>query len=247
MGYAGAAGERDTMKLLDDLIRELDDAEVTDIRVGINWTAVSSRYCGLARTIMMPHGFRMRDAGDLTSCTALELAELAGSWNLTEASIGVAAINSLIKPMGQEINIFDYIYEKIDADSKVAVIGHFPDKNINMLREKTEVRVFERNPSMGDFIDTAEEYLLPEADVVLITGTAMINKSLQRLLELSGDAYTVVLGPSTPMSEVLFSHGVDVLAGSEIMDRDRILRKVSEGAHLFDLRDDLRFLVEERR
>ncbi|RLI94437.1 MAG: hypothetical protein DRO92_02940 [Candidatus Altiarchaeales archaeon] len=236
-----------SMKLIDDIIKDLDDAEVKDIRVGINWTAVVSRYCGIARTYKMPYCSRIDNTGELTSYSALELAELAKSWNLMEASIGVAAINSLIKPRGREINIFDFIYKKIKEEKqktcKVAIIGHFPDRNVKKLRDVADVWIFERNPSDNEFIDTAEDYLLPEADIVLITGTALINKSLPRLLELSKNSYTAIIGPSTPMSDVLFDYDVDLLAGSEVINTERVLKKISEGAHLFDLKPDLKFLI----
>ena len=38
----------------------------------------------------------------------------------------------------------------------------------------------------------------------------------------------MLLGPSTPMSETLF-HYVDILSGSVVIDREALLRLVSEG------------------
>jgi uncharacterized protein (DUF4213/DUF364 family) len=86
--------------IIDELIANLPaDAAVKSVRVGVHWTAVSSRHCGLASTLTdnQPHGHsKVRDVGRLHFKSAHELAEYARSDNLLEASIGVAAINSLL-------------------------------------------------------------------------------------------------------------------------------------------------------
>jgi hypothetical protein len=57
----------------------------------------------------------------LTGKTAIELAEYAKSWNMIEAGIGLAAINSLIETRGKNINVLDFLLE--DADGKKIVQG----------------------------------------------------------------------------------------------------------------------------
>ena len=93
------------MNLIDDLIASLrDDVAVQSVQVGVHWTAVCSRHCGLASTLVgnQPHGHaKVRDVGRLHFKSAHELAEYARSDNLLEASIGVAAINSLIVEIGR--------------------------------------------------------------------------------------------------------------------------------------------------
>jgi uncharacterized protein (DUF4213/DUF364 family) len=81
----------------------------------------------------------------------------------------------------------------------------------------------------------------------MITATALINKTLPRLLELSENSFTVLFGPSTPMSDVFFRYGVDALGGARVLNPDNVLKKISEGAHLPDLKDDLEFLVKVRK
>ena len=89
------------MIILDDLLKNLDmDVPVRSVLVGAHWTVVCSRHCGMAATLMSshPHGHKqVRDVGRLHQKSAHELAELALSSELMEASIGVAAINSMIR------------------------------------------------------------------------------------------------------------------------------------------------------
>jgi hypothetical protein len=65
------------MNILDDLLDSLDmDAPVRTVLVGAHWTAVCSRFCGLASTITgdKPHGHApARDVGHLHEKSAREL------------------------------------------------------------------------------------------------------------------------------------------------------------------------------
>ena len=65
-------------------------------------------------------------------------------------------------------------------------------------------RCFERRPLGGDLPDQAGEYLLGRQDCVCITGSAVANKTLPRLLELSRSAYVVLVGPSVPLAPLWF-------------------------------------------
>jgi uncharacterized protein (DUF4213/DUF364 family) len=107
------------MNILDDLLDSLDmDAPVRSVLVGAHWTAVCSRFCGLATTLIddKPHGHApARGVGHLHEKSARELAEYARSDNLLEASIGVAAINSLVavdESQAVEINAAEVLIER---------------------------------------------------------------------------------------------------------------------------------------
>ena len=66
---------------------------------------------------------------------------------------------------------------------------------------------------------------------VAITGTALINHTLDGLLALcQPDALVMVLGPSTPLSPVLFEHGVTLISGARVVDEAAVMRTISQGA-----------------
>ncbi len=70
------------------------------------------------------------------------------------------------------------------------------------------------------------------ADIVAISGTTLINHTFEELMTLCRpDALVLVLGPSTPLSPVMFDYGVDILSGSVVVSTDAVLRAVSEGAN----------------
>jgi uncharacterized protein (DUF4213/DUF364 family) len=227
------------MKIIADLIRDIDssaDAPVRAICQGAFQTAVRTSGCGLASTPHEPgnhhNGTPVEDAGQLAKRSARDLATMAYSSSPFEAAIGMATINSLLavdEGRCTEINAAELLAEK-GRGQNVVLIGHFPF--VQKLR--TEVRnlwVIERQPSEGDFTESTAEQLVPKADVVGITGAALINHTMERLLELCHpEAYVVVLGGTAPLSPVLFDHGVDAVAGSMVTDPETVLRSVSQGA-----------------
>ena len=95
-----------------------------------------------------------------------------------------------------------------------------------------ELVVIERNPRPGDLPAAAAEDVIPQAGVVAITGTTWINQSLEELLALcSPQAHVILLGPSTPLSPILFDHGVDLLCGSIVEKIDPVKRVVLQGGN----------------
>ena len=220
--------------VLDNLISSLSgDSVVREVHTCVFWTAVLSKHCGLASTFHEPHPEHrpVKNAGGLTRLSALELAQYARSDNVLEASIGMAAINSLIdidEARCVEENAFDVLARKA-SNRNVAIVGHFPW--IPKLRRIARTLwVIEQRPQEGDLPAEAAEELLPQADVVGLTGTSFVNHTVDRLLDLSKSSFVVILGPTTPLSPVLFDYGVDILAGTKVVEPDKTIRSISQGA-----------------
>jgi uncharacterized protein (DUF4213/DUF364 family) len=225
------------MKLLDDLISALDmEAKVNDIRLGLFHTAVLSRYCGLAATLprdaLRQEPPSLREPGRLLEKGMPELAGMAYSDSLLDAAIGMAAINSLLEVNEEqclELNAGELIAEK-GGSKKVAIVGHFPFTP--RLKElASELWVIEKNRREGDLPEAEAENVIPRADVVGITGTALTNHTVEGLLKLCRpQAFVVILGDTAPLSPVLFDHGIDAIAGTRVTDPELALRCVSQGA-----------------
>jgi uncharacterized protein (DUF4213/DUF364 family) len=224
------------MQILNDLLSNLhNDAPVRSILVGVHWTVVCSRNCGMAATLMSnaPHAHAaVREVGYLHTKNARELAEYALSDNLLEASIGVAALNSLLdvdESRAIEINAMKVLV-KYGIGKNIALVGHFPF--IPKLRPAVrKLWVIEQHPVEGEYPAEAASDLIPQADVVAVTSSTLINHTLDGLLALcKPEQFVMMLGPSTPLSEMLFKHGVSFLAGSKVIDEEAVLHTVSQGA-----------------
>jgi len=238
------------MTLLATLISSLDiEGEIRDIRQGVFHTAVRSRLCGLAATLprdaLRQEPPLVKNPGNLLQKSPGELVQMAYSGSILEAAIGMATINSLLyidEGKCTEINACDLIAQK-GKDKRVAIVGHFPF--IPMLRKIVEkLWVIEKNPQEGDLAEAEAENFLPRADMVAITGTAITNHTIDRLLEICDPkAYVIVLGDTAPLSPLLFDFNIDAIAGTKVVDAELVLRCVSEGANFRQIKGTRRLTI----
>jgi uncharacterized protein (DUF4213/DUF364 family) len=238
------------MALFDDLLASIqEDAPVRELRVCVRATAVWSRRLGLAYTFPRVHRGHAAEAprDRLRDRSARELASLVRSDDSINASVGLAAINSLLDPGALELhegNAKDLVFRRGEGKN-VTVVGHFPF--VDSLRERTRsLSVLELAPQQGDLPASEASRVIPSSEVVAITATSLINHTLEPLLELvSPDCFTIVLGPSTPLSPVLFDYGIDAIGGSVVEEPKETLLDVSEGAS-FRYTQGLRAVTAQR-
>lgn len=225
------------MTILNDLLACLPKkpAPIQKVIIGIHWTLVCSNGCGLASSMVnqtQPGHSRVRDVGVLHQKTAQELAAWVLSENLLEASLGMAAINSLLDIRGlrtENINAADVIIRE-SAGKNLAIVGHFPFiERIQPIPKNCWV--IEKKPFGEDLPESAADEFIPKADIVAITGTAFINHTIDHLLALcSPQALVMILGPSTPVTPLLFDYGVNFLSGTKVVNQDEVVLTIQQGA-----------------
>jgi uncharacterized protein (DUF4213/DUF364 family) len=232
--------------MLAELLTNLQDGKVVEVRIGLNWTAVvievaGAARCGLASTLFGGHDHHSEpnvpEAGQLEQIPGREMAGWLLSDSLIHRSLGTAALNALLPLPAQErksINA-EKVIARYGAGKKVALVGHFPF--VDRLHSQVgELLVLEQDPGPGDLPASAAREIIPQADVVAITGMTLINHTLQGLLELcSSQAFVLVLGPSTPLHPVLFQYGVRMLSGAIVQEIEPVLKAVSQGANFRQL------------
>ncbi len=231
-------------ELLSQLHARAAAATPVDVCIGAHWTLVTleiagTACAGLASTLspcaeghMLGAGAPVVNAGQLLALPTQDLAALAQSESSLEASVGMATINALLEVNASrcfEINAADIIAEK-GAGRQVAVVGHFPF--VSRLREAASTLwVLELNPGPGDRPAAEAPQLLPQADVVALTGTSLLNKTFDELVALCrDDAFVVVLGATTPLSPIFFRYGINAVSGTVIVDIPPVRAAVSQGA-----------------
>lgn len=222
------------MKLIEDLLRSVSglDAWVKRVCIGLHWTAVESRFVGISHTYKTHRKVEVAESGCLAGRSALELAARLRSWEPLEASLGLAALNSLIEPSGDPGNIFEEIL-RLAPGRTVTIIGRFPfNGQVAAIAGRTHL--LEMEPGRGELPPAAAEEVIPASDLTVISATALINQTLPRLLELGRPGTTIVLGPSTPLNDVLFRHGADILAGTRVTDPDALFSSLMQGVKSFN-------------
>lgn len=232
------------MGLISDLLVDLPSGDIVEVRIGLRWTAVvaeveGERRCGLSSTLGEFHDHsgkpQVPQAGQLDMLPGKELAAFACERdNPVLASVGVATLNALLpspEPNTWYEGNAEHILAEHGARKRVVVIGHFPF--VSRLSERVEgLTVVERHPLEGEIPAESASQVLPQAEVVAITGMALVNHTLEGLLKLcSPQATVMILGPSTPFSHVLYTYGVDLLSGSVVTEIEPVLKTLTQGAN----------------
>ncbi len=225
------------------------DGRASQVLAGAFLSAVvlereGTRACGLASTLREEfhpdHQVPVADAGMLLDRTGRELAGMAFSGSPTEASIGMAAVNALLQLQGKDLSPWmpgewqvvnaERLLCELGGGRKVALVGHFPF--VERLRSRVgTLWVLEKHPHAGDLPAEAASEVVPEADILAMTSMTLVKRTFEGLMRLRKPGATVmILGPGTPLTPLLFEEGVDVLAGSAVLDVDAVVRSVAQGA-----------------
>jgi hypothetical protein len=227
------------MSIVDDLLDSLPQESIglRDVRVGPFWTLVwTESGAGLASTqrdSRTPHGHSLvRWAGDILEHSAHELAGLLKARSPMEAALGMATVNALLE-VDDSLLIDRNASEEIaqrGTGKRVAIVGHFPFVP-KVRRVVGHLDVLELDPGAEELSSASAAEVIPQADVVAITGTSLVNKTFDGLIQhCRRDAFVLVLGPTTPLSPVLFDYGVDLVAGTQVMDPYEAMMVAGQGA-----------------
>ena len=192
-----------------------------------------------AMAMPFPGKFRGRPALDLAK-------EALGDHGISRA-VGIAAMNALADTCWRRrphpetelrlgIDAFDAT--EIRPGDKVVVVGAFVPFLRELKRRRQPFRVLEQNsatlkPEELPFFRPAEEApaVVPTADVLLITGTTLINDTLEELLRLATPAARVTMvGPTVSLlPDAFLRRGADILGTVRITAPDEFLETLAEG------------------
>lgn len=245
---------------LSDEISDIDRVRVEKACLGLGYTGVklNSGHAGVCHTLLaemnIQHCGVMEKAGSFAGSQAINIAKLATSLNLGERILGVAAMNALSQiifernPEKYRIKEGNIINEvKIKQSDTVAMVGYIRPFKPLIESKTSKLYILERNPMLDEGVlpYVACEDILPKADVVIITGSAIANGTLDRVLELSQNAREIaVSGPSASfIPDPLFRRKVKFVGGIQATDPDMMLKIIAEGGGTPHLKPAVRFIV----
>ena len=251
---------KEVIDLLIQNVPDMEDILIDRVCLGLGYTGVKLEggqmgVCHSLLSEMAPGCCEIIDqAGTLAGRPAPELLSLAGSWDLGERVIGVATMNALSQIVFEthpdryaceERNLIDVL--EVGHEEVVALVGLIKPF-IPILKSKAkQLYVLERGfrREKGILPDTACEEVIPEADVVVITGSSLANGTVDRLLVLAENARRVALvGPTVScIPDPLFKKGVSFVGGVRIFDPDRAMQIIGEGGGTPQLRQAAKFVT----
>ena len=208
-----------------------EDLRVAWLVHGVSWTAavLSDGKVGVAMHTAGETVPRMFDS--LIGLSLREAGKALLSWNMEEASEALAAVNAYYNSVGCPYTAPESkTLDGIDMQGRtVGMIGRMIGHD-NMTEESfaavKKLYIMDREEKPGALPDSAAEFCLPLCDLVIITGSAAINKTLPRLLELSRDAQVILVGPSVSCCPALLRLGIDRLHGRIITQKDAMLEAI---------------------
>lgn len=243
-------GLKEQRLLLQDIVeavKKVSDEPVRKIVRGPYLVGVMGNRMGLCsrsranRDGQSDHSWDYLCGKSIRDLASLLLDSSSGFLDLS--SLALAAVNALLPLPESMVSVkAQDLLRRVGNGKNVAVVGHFPFVE-KIGREFRNLWVLERNPKPGDFPADLACELLPRAEVVAMTATTLINGTCADLLKLiPRNAFTIILGPSTPFAPCLFDWGIDVLAGCHVQDPQAVADDI-RGGKPFRKMTGVRYLV----
>jgi uncharacterized protein (DUF4213/DUF364 family) len=192
--------------------------------------------------------------GKLKGRPARDVIKEAFSDHGIRRGVGIAAVNALAElcwerrphPLVElQRGVDAFGANSFRPDDLTVVIGAFVPFLKELKRRKQPFLVFEKDPDTlkaeeMPFYRPAEmaREVVPQADVLLVTGTTLLNDTLEDLLSWARpEARVTVVGPTVGLlPDAFLKRGADYLGGVQITDPDAFLDLLAEGGsgyHLF--------------
>lgn len=236
-------------EIYDGLIEGIpEEIKVTDYMVGCAAAYVcAGNDMGICETV-----YNNQIPSNIAGGTGISLKTMASgikSWNYTEASLGLAAINcwynspARLEEIGVRLrevrrNPFNRLKSTVE-NKKIALIGHIGYLEQTFAQNCQMSVITDKPRDMGDFPGSAFDYILREKDFVFADGKSITKKKLPRLFELS--ERTVLTGIGVPLNDMLTSGGAMELLGFCVADQSLCKQLIARGAPLPELFQTLSF------
>ena len=205
--------------------------EVIDYVVGTGMTAVklSDGSVGIAHLFReeLPTGCTLFDELIDTPTGLEEFLDLGKKFHPITVSLTMAAVNAaLSKCTGNVAPSPKDIFEILDitSEDRVGFVGDFRPLTSRLSGNVKELLVFERHVERNYLPDWAAPWKLGECSVVILTGTTVMNRTIDKLLENVNTNRTVVFGPSTPLVLELYPGKVMAIGGAAITNPELTMR-----------------------
>ena len=242
----------------DILGRDFDRLAVARAAIGLFFTGVKldSGHTGTCATpirsipeaVCCPtSAMAMPFSGKLQGRAAYELAEEAFSAHGIRRAVGIATLNALADLCWERrpnpdvefrlgVDAFDA--SEIRPGERVVVVGAFVPFLRELKRRRQPYLVLEQDPATlkpeeMPFYRPAEaaDEVVPQADVLLVTGTTLLNDTLEHLLALKRPACrATMVGPTVGLlPDAFLRRGADILGSVRVTEPDAFLDMLAEG------------------
>lgn len=232
----------------------LENHTIKDAIIGLALMAVEldNGDLGLAYTLresLPPGCSAFGFAQTLIGKNAFEIALLAREGkNDVQRGVGIAVLTAGSRQLGLPDDIDQHPFFGLDVspEDTVGMIGMIPGIAMRFAQQAKSLIVFDKAVSMYEKggaevapMDQQAE-LLPKCDIVIISGTTLINQTLDGLLAMCAHARDIILvGASAPLyPEAYRGTGITVLAGAwwDAAQKEELFKIISLAGGIGDVK-----------
>ena len=242
----------------------LQEIWVDDLVIGIFFTGIklSTGHAGCAFTPIgeIPEAVccptsaaRMPQAGNLEGKSVSEILKYSLDPNVLKSAIGIAILNALSQLVIESENGAEYqIVKDVDGfdlleikpHETVSLIGAFGPYIKRLKTMGNPFFIIEKNrqtlrPDEMKYFKSESEmsFALEKSDVVIITGTSIVNHTIDPILSLiTNGKRTAIIGPTASMiPDAFFKRGLQVMAGVKILKPDLMIKILKQGGSAYHL------------
>ncbi|HHU31533.1 MAG TPA: DUF364 domain-containing protein [Clostridia bacterium] len=239
-------------RIYDMALPRLKGRTVKEVRIGLELMAVELDNGLIGVTYVLRKEIvhacaALPQAGKLIGMPAELLAQgvLRGN-NVIVVALGLAVLNAVapfdeLKQSNNSRGPDAAFAVEIQSTDTVGIVGHIGPLIANLKGKVQRLLIFERDDGLNGQVypESAEPELLPECQVIFISSTTLINKTLENVLKYCSKARDIVMvGSSTPLYPTAFCEtGVTVLSGTKWLssNREAILNGISQCASMKQL------------
>lgn len=203
--------------------------------------SIPEAVCCPSSALAMPFPGKMRGR------PALDLVKETSSDHPIRRAVGIAALNALaaqchvLRPnpgVTAEIGVDAFDAANIRDGELTVVVGAFVPFLRELKRRGQRYLVLEQDPStlkqeeMAYYRPASEmRKVVPQADVLLVTGTTLINDTLEDILSAAAPhCRKVVVGPTVGLvPDAFLRRGCSILGGTLVTEPDEFLDILAEG------------------
>ena len=239
---------------------QIENLKIEEVRIGAHLSAVKlsdSSYGAVSTLADNQHHQpkEERDFGDftptkITGQNVSYLFETEKKSNIID-TLRIAVLNAISSKLisSGKYNVIENTdpIDLIDLNQKrtITIVGAFQSYIRKISATDNQLYVLELNKNAlreehKKYYVPAESYreILPESDIVIITGLTLVNNTIDGLLEaVSPGTKVIVTGHSSSLvPDILFKNKVNIIGATRIMNPDLLFSIVSEfgaGYHLF--------------
>jgi uncharacterized protein (DUF4213/DUF364 family) len=245
------------------------------VNIGIMFTAVqlSSGYCGVASTDLgmvanctktKNKDFGEFSPGKIAGRKLIDLFSFNGGSKILDI-VKLAALNAVSAELIENAN-YKIITDKdpidlveLNSNKTVCIVGAFHSYMKNIAETLAKLIVLELNEDAIPveykkfYVPAAKAgEVFPEADVIIITGSTLVNNTLDEMLDIiPPDKQVIIVGPTASLiPDVLFKKGINIIGSTRILDADKVFLAIEEGGagyHLFQNGAQKICLLNERK